>query len=539
MIGVVEWLYSVSEMCRTNLISLSPARRIVRSFLFFLCLIPLGFSGNCQTPGQVDQDSINHYLQIVEEGEKQAGNALGHIGFLYMKAGRYNSAISYFDQALPLLNGENQSPEVARIYLAKGNIYELFGDKAEPGKYYGLARVSYLRAARIIEESGNRSQQMTINQHLADIATKRGNFNQALAYQKNVMKALTQLYKDSLQSQAESFNEMLNKEMESSKDTIYVESVDQTTAAKETVALTNWRHFLILFLTLGLVVVFSNWRSQQTVIQNLQQEVDKAGKVRQKLEQQFDELQNLNLKLTRTEKEQRMSNITKDKIFSIISHDLRSPINTISGLLNVLGAKMASVGDIELRNLVREVNATNERLNRFLDDLLKWSRSQLGQLRPEIVTVDLKQLVQENYALVKPRLKAKNIYFKASIPGEISVYADVNMLRLILRNLISNSIKFTGDNGNISVVLKRGGKGSSVIEVSDDGIGMNDEMLGQLFDFRGTGINGGRRNQGTGLGLLLCKEFVELNGGSIEVVSTPGKGTVFSICLPDHPWEST
>ena len=490
-----------------------------------------------QTPGELDQDSINYYLQLVDQGERQVGIALSHIGFLYKKAGRYNSAISYFDRALPLLNGESHSLEVARIHMAKGNIYELFGDNAEPGRYYGLARISYLRSARIIEELGNKSQQMSINQALADIATKRGNFSQALAYQNIVMKTLTQMYKDSLQIQAESFNELLKKELESSKDTIYVKSEDRTNTGSETVAITNWRHFLILFLVLGLVIILSNWRSQQVVIQNLRQEVNQAGNVRKKLEQQNEELQNLNLKLTNTEKEQRMSSMTKNKIFSIISHDLRSPVNTLSGLLNILGAKMSSVGDIELRNLVREVGATNERLIHFLDDLLKWSMSQLGQLKPEIVKIDLKSLVQENYALVKPRLKAKNIYFKASIPSEVAVYADVNMLRLILRNLISNSIKFTSNNGNISVVLRRGGDGFSVIEVTDDGVGMSNEKLEQLFDFKGSGINGSQKNQGMGLGLLLCKEFIELNKGSLDVTSRPGKGTVFSISLPDHPWE--
>jgi signal transduction histidine kinase len=87
------------------------------------------------------------------------------------------------------------------------------------------------------------------------------------------------------------------------------------------------------------------------------------------------------------------------------------------------------------------------------------------------------------------------------------------------------------------VELKRGDEGRSIIEVADDGVGMSDEKLSQLFEFKGSGINGGNRPQGTGLGLLLCKEFVELNRGAIEVTSQPGKGTVFSISLPDHPWE--
>ncbi len=495
--------------------------------------------GNAQVPEiALDQDSIDYYLQVVEDGERQVGKALASIGYLYQKAGRYNSAINYFNQALPLLNGENKTLEVAMVHRAKGIIYELFGDHAEPGKYYGYARNAYLKSAQIIGGTNDVSLQMSINQHLADIASKRGNYNRALSYQSKVMKALTQLYQDSLQSQSESFNDLLNKEIESSKDTVYVEVPDDSGSRQAPLSWTNWRHLLILFLLLALIVVLLKWRGQEERIQDLQQEVASIRAVRQQLERQKDELQELNLKLTQTEKDQRKSNITKDKIFSIIAHDLRSPINSISGLLNILSAKMSSIGDIELRNLVRDVSESTERLTQFLDDLLKWSMSQMGQLRPKTERVHLRKLVHENYSLVKPRLKEKNIHFKASVPEDIDVYADPNMLRLILRNLISNSIKFTRKDGYIAIALKPGDENTSLIEVSDDGIGMSEEKLQQIFEFRGTEINGGSSNQGTGLGLLLCKEFVELNGGTIDVISKLGEGTRFTIQLPNHRVEA-
>ena len=504
-------------------------------FLYMILFWIISVPGMAQVSNKLDQDSINYYLHIVDEGEQQVGRALAHIGFLYKKAGRYNSALDYFDRALPLLNEGNASLETAKIQAAKGVIYELFGDNAEPSKYYRLARTAYMNSARIIERAGNRAQQMSINQHLADLATKRGNFNRALIYQNSVMKALTELYMDSLQSQAESFNELLNQEIQSSKDTIYVESSEASKVGPDPIAVTNWRHFIILLLALGLIAVFLSWRSQRKAVQDLQLKVKSMAKDRRNLEQQNQELQQLNLKLTRTEKEQRMSSMTKDKIFSIISHDLRSPINTITGLLNILGAKMSTVGDVELRNLVKNVNESNEKLTHFLDDLLKWSMTQLGQLKPKVVKVDFKKLVQENYSLVKPRLQAKNIHFKASIPENIAVYADENMLRLILRNLISNSIKFTRNGGYIAVALKPGDDNTSIIEVSDDGIGMSEEKLQHLFEFRGSEINGGHHSQGTGLGLLLCKEFIELNGGQIEVTSSLRKGTKFTIKLPADP----
>ena len=507
--------------------------------MFFLYLIVcLQIAENCraQTPqATLNQDSVNYYLDIVEAGEKQVGKALARIGFLYQNAGRYNSALTYYDRALPLLNGEGNSIEAAEVHRAKGRIYEVFGDNAEPRRYYAMARRSYLRSSEIFQVSGNATEQMMINQHLADIYTKSGNLNEAIVYQNKVIKSLTSLYQDSLQRQAESFNDLLGKEVESSKDTIYVETEIPGDQAPSNIPLTNWRHLLILFLVAIVVFLLVKWMPQQNQVNDLQQEIKQGRLARSKLKQQNDELQSLNVRLTKTEKEQRKSSMTKDKIFSIISHDLRSPINTISGFLNILGAKMTSLGDMELKKLANDVTESVDRLTHFLDDLLKWSMSQLGQFDPQIVKINFKQLVQENYMLVKPQLKSKNIHFKASVPDDVAIYADINMLRLIIRNLISNSIKFTRRDGYIAIIVKHGPKGTSVIEVSDDGIGMSEEKLQSLFKFTGTSINGGTHNEGTGLGLLLCKEFALLNGGDIQVYSKLGEGTRFTITLPDHP----
>ena len=505
--------------------------------MFFLYLILCSLatvSLNAQTSdSQPDQDSIDYYLQVVKEGENQVGRALAKIGYLYEKAGRFNSALSYFDRAYPLLNGEGKSLEAARIDRTKGHIYESFGDKAESVKYYSLARASYLKAAGIYEEIGSRSQQMSVNQNLADIATKRRNFNRAVFYQNKVIKSLTQLYHDSLQRQAESFNDLLNKEVESSKDTIYIEPSNLTSPMKNTGP--NWLYGALILATLALMGAAFGWLVHSRKSKDLSEDLSNLKANKRQLQKQHEELQELNIALAKTEKAQRKSNMTKDKLFSIIAHDLRSPINTISGFLNILGNKLSSIGDIELRSLSQEMIDSTDRLSHFLDDLLKWSMSQLGQIKPNEQRIDVKKLIEENYLLVKSRLLSKNIHFKASVPTNVNVYADVNMFRVILRNLISNAIKFTRQDGYISVSLKPGNEGMTVIEIADDGIGMSEEKLQGIFEFTASEINGGTSNEGAGLGLLLCKEFAEINGGSIEVKSKLGEGTCFTIRLPDHP----
>ena len=489
-----------------------------------------------QTPESIpDQDSIDYYLQVVKQGERKVGIALANIGYIYQNAGRYNSALDYFDRAWPLLNGERRTLEVAKIHQAKGSIYEIFGDKAEPAKYYKLARISYLRATEILKEKGSTSALMLTNQNLADIEAKRGNFNRAVIYQNRVIKSLTGLYQDSLQSQAESFNDLLNKEIKSSKDTIYVETPNVTETERNTVSITNWRHILILLLTIGFLLLLFGLIGEYRKSAIVGEDLANYKAMQKQLTSQKEELQSLNLALTKTEKDQRRANMTKDKLFSIISHDLRSPINTIAGFLNILGTKLSSVGDIELRSLAKEMVDTTDRMSLFLDDLLKWSMSQLGQIKPSVEKISMKKLIEENYQLVKPRLLEKNIQFKASVPDNVELFADANMLRVILRNLISNAIKFTKNGGYIYVSLKKGKEGVSILEVADDGIGISAEKLQNLFDFKGSKINGGHGNEGTGLGLLLCKEFAEINGGEIEVTSKLGEGTIFTIKLPDYP----
>ena len=234
--------------------------------MFFLYLIASCFSAPAvavQTPSQeLNQDSLTYYLKVVEDGEKQVAIALAKIGHLYQDAGRYNSAISYYEEALPLLNGEGKSLQAAEIHQSKGLIYEVFGDNAQPKTYYLLARNSFLRAAEIYENLGNATQIMMINQQLANIATKRRNFNRAVTYQNKVIQTLTRLYQDSLQTQAESFSDLLNKEIESSKDTIYIKDESNAEASNigdRSVPLTNWRHWLILLLMIALLITVAGW----------------------------------------------------------------------------------------------------------------------------------------------------------------------------------------------------------------------------------------------------------------------------------------
>ena len=223
---------------------------------------------------------------------------------------------------------------------------------------------------------------------------------------------------------------------------------------------------------------------------------------------------------------------TKDKLFSIIAHDLRSPFNSILGFLELLieNVKNYEVADVEKYLGIINLSAKNTLV--LLDNLLNWAKSQTGQIifKPEKIV--LSSLIQEIFELLNPSAKNKNIVLNHIQSEEIIVFADLNMIKTVLRNLISNAIKFTNSNGKINVYGLQNDKFIE-IAVSDNGVGMNEETQNELFRLETNETSKGTANEkGSGLGLILCKEFVEKHGGKIWVKSELGKGSVFKFTLP-------
>lgn len=236
--------------------------------------------------------------------------------------------------------------------------------------------------------------------------------------------------------------------------------------------------------------------------------------------------------LKESEKQLKELNTTKDKLFSIIAHDLRSPFNSIIGFSELLTVNSADLDPEEKEKFCSIINVAAKNTLILLDNLLNWAKSQTGQLRFNPEKVLFSTVIQEIITLKKSLAKAKNITLDYFSTAEIEVYADINMLKTVLRNLISNAIKFTELGGNIRVLATL--KDQHVeITISDDGIGMNEEKCKELFKIASNTTTIGTANEnGSGLGLVLCKEFVEKNNGTIWVESKEGKGSNFKFTLP-------
>jgi len=238
------------------------------------------------------------------------------------------------------------------------------------------------------------------------------------------------------------------------------------------------------------------------------------------------ELENKNLLLQKIIAE-------RDKLFSIIAHDLKSPFNYFLGFTELISDQIDSMSPEKIKELTSTMKKSAVNLYSLLENLLEWAKMQRGQMEFKPEKFALGEKVKTCVDLIAGPAAKKNISVSYDIPGDLSIVADSHMFDAIIRNLVSNAIKFTRHGGKIFISGSAGENGKVEIMVSDTGIGMDSEMLSNLFVANDlTRRKGTDAEPSTGLGLLLCKEFVEKHGGSITVKSDEGKGSTFIISLP-------
>lgn len=247
---------------------------------------------------------------------------------------------------------------------------------------------------------------------------------------------------------------------------------------------------------------------------------------------EIDDKDNAIKALKKSDAKLKESNDTKDKFFSIIAHDLRSPFNNILGFSELLVENLNKFETEETEKYLGIINSSANNTLILLDNLLNWAKSQTGGISFNPKKIIISNVILEILKLEKSIAKAKNISLNYLSSDEIEVYVDENMLRTVLRNLISNAIKFTKFGGDIRVYAIS--KQDRVeITVIDNGVGINEEIRNKLFSLETNETSIGTANEkGSGLGLILCKEFVEKHGGKIWVESELGKGSDFKFTLP-------
>ncbi len=227
------------------------------------------------------------------------------------------------------------------------------------------------------------------------------------------------------------------------------------------------------------------------------------------------------------------ANDTKDKMFSIISHDLLGPFGNIRESLELIATDQVKIEHKPMVDFVKAVWNTTSNAYDLLENLLYWARNQQGRMVYMPKSISLNQLIHENIMLLEGIANSKNITLKASLISDFAVFADRNAVKTILRNLVSNALKFTNPGGQIITRVKPYGDDFLVISVSDNGIGMDEQTASNIFSkFKNQPKWGTKGEKGVGLGLVITKEFVEKHQGKIWVKSKEGEGSTFYFTLP-------
>lgn len=228
----------------------------------------------------------------------------------------------------------------------------------------------------------------------------------------------------------------------------------------------------------------------------------------------------------------KQANASKNKFFTIIAHDIRAPFHSILGLTDILQQDYHELSDEDKKEMITMLHQSSNNIFQLLENLLKWSQTQTGTIQYKPTLFGLKPLIEEVVKLMQQNALGKNITLSFHYTEELSVEADKNMIDTVIRNLISNAIKFTYKNGSIDVILVKNGHRAKVV-VKDSGVGLSKEDLSNIFSLDEKNVSKGTSGEsGSGLGLILCKEFVEKNHGEMQIESELGKGSSFAFLLP-------
>jgi signal transduction histidine kinase len=240
------------------------------------------------------------------------------------------------------------------------------------------------------------------------------------------------------------------------------------------------------------------------------------------------------LEIEKQKKELEELNATKDKFFTIIAHDLKNPFNTVIGLTELLLERYNSYDHNKILEFIGQINKFSNNAYNLLEDLLQWAKSQTGRMEVKLSKIDLFELIIENKSLLEEKANKKRIQIITEAIPEEYAFIDRNMITTVIRNLLSNAIKFTKPNGTIVIKTEKKENFYDVL-IKDNGIGIPKENLERLFQIDSNLTTLGTEDEsGTGLGLIISKEFIDKNNGTINAISEEGIGTTFKFTVPAY-----
>lgn len=423
--------------------------------------------------------------------------ALKHLAQLNFEKGELTKALAYYDTAKHVYEQTDNGFGNAEVNLGVSQILTAQGafDNAQALIQQSLETAKQFNAERM---------EIDCYKQLSELAEMRGDYKTALAFHKNYKQLEDSLFSHEMLERV--FQDQLRSKIETKDFEIAALSRAQTEKDTELKREEFLRNVLVVLMALTAILLFTVYRSGQRRI-----------RINKMLIEHQEEIKKRSLELEQL-------NQVKDKFFSIISHDLRSPINALSGILNLLENKHLTPE--EFGQLTKELKIQFDHTRTLINNLLDWALLQMDKLRIQPEKINLSSVVESNFKLLSS-LHLKEMRLINLVQDGVTGWGDQNMINLVFRNLILNAIKFSEAGGLIEVSAETEGT-HYVMSVKDYGVGIRPEVQKILFDkTSGYTTRGTANEKGTGLGLILCKEFIEKNGGQIWLESEVGKGSTF------------
>ncbi len=471
--------------------------------------------------------AIKKSLGIAQE-ISTAYNAYGEV---YNMLKQYNKSIIYHEKALKIQQNEGHLDGMVISYLGMANGH-LGNNQLTP------AEANALKALQLARQIRRNEYASTALQILTRLHKSKGQYQQAFQYQsqhkaledsltnaKNVS-TITALKLNHELEQKDIANQLLVKEKEAQQASLLAS--DQV-IKKQRIAATALTLLLASVIAIALIQYNSSKAKKKayTLLREKNKEVitvnHELGSLNEKIVKQNDEILQQKNHLEDL-------NHVKDRLFSIISHDLRSPLSSLRNTLNLIQNGVFS--ESELKQILERLSDKLGLTSGLLDNLLNWARSQLHGLEINPRPINMAVIMSDALRLLKAQADHKAITLKTRFTEQLYALADEEMVKVVLRNLISNAIKFSFPGNTVFVDATLLDENYLVVSVKDNGMGIEVNDLPKILGNEHFTTIGTDQEKGTGLGLLLSKEFVEKNGGRIWVRSTTGKGSTFSFTLP-------
>jgi len=489
------------------------------------------------------EQAIGYFEKVIEISDSSDSNlayasALNNLGSCYSRMADHKKALTYFEKALVPYQHLNNKFQIAQLYANLGQSNYLLGriEAAKPflNKAIDLNRTSrstnqliinliilgklqlqekeYLHAKFSLFEAKELVDKYNINYNKVDLYMAISHyFESTNQYKKALDFKQKQLnYKDSIfnvdhqQQITELETKFQSKQKENENQILRKDLSLEKMRVKEQINIRNFLLALSLLIITLVIILLNRARIKKRahkIIEKQKVELEKANK-------------------------------TKDKFFSIIAHDLKSPFSALLGFSELLATSYDDMDDKERKSFINDLHTASQSTFSLVENLLTWSRIQQGNITISKTKNDIFNLIENGILANQSSAKLKNITILNKLNCHTPVWVDKFSIETVIGNLVSNAIKFTQEEGSINISMKEE-VDQLIISISDTGVGMTNEQIQNLFRIdKNISTTGTNNETGTGLGLILCKEFIEQNNGNIWVESEIDNGSVFSFSVP-------